>query len=211
MWGSSESEDKGADLDTLMCLLILAFIVDLRLSTRLFTFLFLLQHEAPGSGLLHRYATATFIYNLSVLHFQPRCLNFHAHNPCMMALIQLFFSFFVLIFTNSVNDDNERGILLCSSKRLIWEYIHRQPKNITFSILCIAAGLLFQVRGQIFLIQSCICYGNQPSEVSCFTYLSKCCTHMYRISVCCTGCLFNTSTYSQPVTICSPASAWIHC
>lgn len=115
MWGSSESEDKGADLDTLMCLLILSFIVDLHISTRLFTFLFLLQHEAQGVGLLRGYVTATFFYNLSILDFQAQCLNFHAHNPGMMAVIPLvfcfvFFSFFVLILTNSLNDGNEKEV-----------------------------------------------------------------------------------------------------
>lgn len=84
MWGSSESEDKGADLDTLMCLLILSFIVDLRISTRLFTFLFFLQHEAQGSGLLRRYVTATFFHYLflkPILHFSTKVPKFSCAQP----------------------------------------------------------------------------------------------------------------------------------
>lgn len=202
MWGSSESEDKGADLDTLMCLLILSFIVDLRISTRLFTFLFLLQHEAQGSGLLHSYVTATFFYNLFILN-QGAWIFMHTTQAWwhLFHCCCCFFSFFVLIWTNSVNNDNEREVF-CYAQVKGWygNIFTDSQRTLLFPFCALQQNSYFKSKASFFLFSHAFVMETNSQKYRASSTF-KCCTHVYRISVCCTGCLSNAYLNAYPTCL----------
>lgn len=109
---------------------------------------------------------------------------------------------------NSVNDDNEREVF-CYTQVKGWygNIFTDSQRTLLFPFWALQQDSYFKSSQVNFFLFS----HAFVMENNCFTHLSKCWPHVYRISVCCTGCLFNTSTHSQPVVICSPASAWIQC
>lgn len=104
-----------------------------------------------------------------------------------------FLAFFVLILTNSVSDDNERDVF-CYAQVKGWygKIFTDGQRTLLFPFCALQQNSYFKSKATIFLFSHAFVMETNSQKCRApSTCLNVLCTHMYRMSVCCTGCLSN--------------------